>query len=74
VYCVLRAELAVLFYFDPVGIVFLVLHGVVVSLLALSTCHNYLDSHENTSSPCAAATGRAVYLYICRKVHGIGIS
>ena len=35
---VLLAELAVLFQFDTIGIVFLVFHVIVVALFALGTC------------------------------------
>ena len=39
------AELAVFFHFDPVGIILLILHGVVISLLAILACHYDFDSH-----------------------------
>ena len=41
----LLAESAVLFQFDTVGVVFLVLHGVVVSLLAFVASERDLNSH-----------------------------
>ena len=41
----LLAELAVLVHLKTVGIVLLVLHRVVVSLLALCACERYLNAH-----------------------------
>ena len=45
VHSLLFAESAILFQFDTVGVVFLVLHGVVVSLLALVASERDLNSH-----------------------------
>ena len=43
--CVLLAESAVLLHFNTIRIVFLILHCVVVSLLAFSTCQCNFNSH-----------------------------
>ncbi len=43
--CVLLAKSAVLVHLESVGIVFLVLHSVVISLLALCACHCDLYAH-----------------------------
>ena len=48
--CVLVAERAVFLEFQTLGIVLLVLHSVVVSLLAFCAGHGYLYSHVHTSS------------------------
>ena len=45
VHGLLLAESAILFQFDTVGVVFLVLHGVVVSLLAFIASERDLNSH-----------------------------
>ena len=45
VHGLLLAESAILFQFDTVGVVFLVLHGVVVSLLAFVASERDLHSH-----------------------------
>ena len=45
----LSAEPAILFHFQTVGIVLLVFHGVVVSLLALVAAKGDLYSHFGTS-------------------------
>jgi hypothetical protein len=42
--CVFSAERAVLVQFETVGIVLFVLHGVVISLLALGAAQSDLDS------------------------------
>jgi hypothetical protein len=60
------AELAVLFHFDPVGIVLLVFLGVVIPLFTLCACHDYFNSHKKTP-PAPVRRSRALtYLYICR--------
>jgi len=46
---VLSAESAVLLHFETVGIVLLVLHGVVVSLLALGASQSDFNAHNGTS-------------------------
>ena len=43
------AEPAVLFHFQTVGAVFLVLHGIVITLFALRTSQCNLNSHNDTS-------------------------
>ena len=45
--CVLFAESAILVHLESVGIVFLVLHSVVISLLALCACHCDLYAHSS---------------------------
>jgi len=47
--CVLSAESAVLLHFETVRIVLLVLHGVVVSLLALGASQSDFNAHNGTS-------------------------
>jgi hypothetical protein len=42
---VLLAETAILVHFQPIGVVFLVFHGVVVALLAIGAGKGNLDSH-----------------------------
>ena len=46
---VLAAEPAVLAHLQPVGIIFLVLHGVIVALLALGAGQGNFNSHFGTS-------------------------
>ena len=46
---VLSAEPAVLLHFEPVRVVLLVLHGVVVSLLAFGTSESDFNAHYGTS-------------------------
>ena len=46
---VLTAEPAILVHFQPVGIVLLVFHGVVVALLAFRAGQGDFDSHNGTS-------------------------
>jgi hypothetical protein len=46
---VLSAESAVLLHFEPVRVVLLVLHGVVVSLLAFGTSESNFNAHYGTS-------------------------
>ncbi len=46
---VFAAEAAVLAHFQPVRIVLLVLHGVVVALFALRAGQGNFDSHNGTS-------------------------
>ena len=46
---VLSAESAVLLHFETVGIVLLVLHGIVVSLLALGASQSDFNAHNGTS-------------------------
>jgi hypothetical protein len=46
---VLSAESAVLLHFEPVGVVLLVLHGVVVPLLAFGTSESDFNAHYGTS-------------------------
>ena len=41
---VLLAEAAVLVHFKTIGVVLLVLHGIVITLLALGACHRNLDT------------------------------
>ena len=45
----LPAEPTVLVHFQSIWIIFLVLHGVVVALLALGAGQGDLDSHNGTS-------------------------
>ena len=45
----LSAESAILLHFQAVGVILLVLHGVVVSLLALAASEGDLYSHFGTS-------------------------
>jgi len=45
----LSAKPAILAHFEPFGIVFLVFHGIVVSLLALRAGHCDFYSHHGTS-------------------------
>ena len=55
---VLSAESAVLFHFETIGVVLLVLHGVVVSLLALIASQSHFNAHFGTSlklPPCITA-------------------
>ena len=47
--CVLAAEPAILVHFQSVRVVFLVLHGVIVALLALGAGQGDFDSHNGTS-------------------------
>jgi hypothetical protein len=46
---VLSAESAVLLHLEPVRVVLLVLHGVVVSLLAFGTSEGDFNAHYGTS-------------------------
>jgi len=46
---VLLAESAILLHFETVGIVLLVLHGIVVSLLALRASQSDFNAHNGTS-------------------------
>ena len=46
---VLSAESAVLLHFETVGVILLVLHGVVVSLLALGASQSDFNAHIGTS-------------------------
>ena len=46
---VLTAEPAILVHFQPVGIVLLVFHSVVVALLAFRAGEGNFDSHNGTS-------------------------
>ena len=46
---VLPAETTILVHFEPVRIVLLVFHRVVVALFALCACQSNLDSHFGTS-------------------------
>ena len=46
---VLLAESAILLHFETVGIILLVLHGVVVSLLALGASQSDFNAHNGTS-------------------------
>jgi hypothetical protein len=46
---VLAAEPAVLVHFQPVRVILLVFHGVVVALLAFCAGKCYFDSHNGTS-------------------------
>ena len=41
---VLLAEAAVLAHFETIGVVLLVLHGIVITLLAFSACQSNLDT------------------------------
>jgi hypothetical protein len=41
---VLLAEAAILVHFKTIGVVLLVLHGIVITLLALGACHRNLDT------------------------------
>lgn len=47
--CVLPAERAVLLHLKTLRVVFLVLHLVVVSLLAIGASQGYLNAHNGTS-------------------------
>ena len=49
---VLSAESAVLLHFETVGVILLVLHGVVVSLLALRASQSDFNAHNGTSLNC----------------------
>ena len=51
----LFAEAAVLVHLETVGIVLLVLHRIVVSLLALRAGQRYLNAHNGTSLNCVCA-------------------
>jgi hypothetical protein len=46
---VLSAESAVLLHFETVGVILLVLHGIVVSLLALGASQSDFNAHNGTS-------------------------
>ena len=46
---VLLAESAILLHFETVGVILLVLHGVVVSLLALGASQSDFNAHNGTS-------------------------
>jgi len=46
---VLSAESAVLLHFETIGVILLVLHGVVVSLLALGASQSDFNAHNGTS-------------------------
>ena len=46
---VLLAEPAILAHLDSIGVVLLVLHGVVVSLLALIASQSHFNAHFGTS-------------------------
>jgi hypothetical protein len=46
---VLSAESAVLLHFETVGVILLVLHGIVVSLLALGASQSDFNAHIGTS-------------------------
>jgi hypothetical protein len=46
---VLSAESAVLLHFETVGVILLVLHGIVVSLLALGASQSDFHAHNGTS-------------------------
>ena len=46
---VLSAESAVLLHLETVGVILLVLHGVVVSLLALRASQSDFNAHNGTS-------------------------
>jgi len=46
---VFSAESAVLLHFETVGVILLVFHGVVVSLLALRTSQSDFNAHNGTS-------------------------
>ena len=43
--CLLAAEAAILVHFKSVGVIFFVLRGIVVTLLAFTACEGYFDSH-----------------------------
>ena len=49
---VLSAESAVLLHFETIGVILLVLHGVVVSLLALVASQSHFNAHFGTSLNC----------------------
>jgi len=46
---VLSAESAVLLHFETIGVILLVFHGVVVSLLALGASQSDFNAHNGTS-------------------------
>jgi hypothetical protein len=46
---VLSAESAVLLHLETIGVILLVLHGVVVSLLALRASQSDFNAHNGTS-------------------------
>ena len=55
---VLSAESAVLLHFETVGVILLVLHGVVVSLLALRASQSDFNAHNGTSLNCLPVSPR----------------
>jgi hypothetical protein len=58
---VLLAESAILLHFETIGIILLVLHGVVVSLLALGASQSDFNAHNGTSlklPPCITPARR----------------
>jgi hypothetical protein len=58
---VLSAESAVLLHFETVGVILLVLHGIVVSLLALRASQSDFNAHNGTSlklPPCITPSSK----------------
>ena len=57
----LSAESAVLLHFETVGVILLVLHGIVVSLLALRASQSDFNAHNGTSlklPPCITPSSK----------------
>jgi hypothetical protein len=54
----LSAESAILLHLEPVRVVLLVLHGVVVSLLAFGTSESDFNAHYGTSLYCLPVSPR----------------
>ena len=54
---VLLAETAILLHLKTVRVILLVLHGVVVSLLALGASHSDFHAHNGTSLKIASLCG-----------------
>ena len=58
---VLSAESAVLLHLETIGVILLVLHGVVVSLLALGASQSDFNAHNGTSlilPPCITSSSK----------------
>jgi hypothetical protein len=53
----LLAESAILLHLETVGVILLVLHGIVVSLLALGASHGDFYAHNGTSLKIASLCG-----------------
>jgi hypothetical protein len=66
---VLSAESAVLLHFETVGVILLVLHGVVVSLLALRASQSDFNAHNGTSLKIASLYHPGYEKFRKRKLH-----